>query len=123
LPEQIKLYLASLLGISERPDPAGSEKHRYIHVPLFIDAQSMETAEEEACIEANRLFPKGEGFHLRHIAIRPITEAEYLRLLQFSQLGLLTNDEPPEQGAEFLCSEAGVDPEESVIFEFGKPAN
>lgn len=123
MPDQIKLYLASLLGISKEPDPDGSEKHRHIHVPLFINAESMEIAEEEACVEANRLFPRAQGFHLRHIAVRPVTEVEYLRLLQLSQLGLLTNNEPAEQGVEFLCSESDIDPEDSVIFEFGKPAS
>ncbi len=123
MPDQIKLYLASLLGISQRPDPDGSGKHRYIHVPLFIDAESMEVAEGEACVEANRLFPTAQGFHLRHITVRPVTDVEYLRLLQLSQQGLLTNNEPGEQGVEFLCSESDVDPEDDVIFEFGKPAS
>ncbi len=121
--DQVKLYIASLLGISKQPDPEGSEKHRYIHVPLFIDAESMEVAEEEACVEANRLFSKGQGFYLRHIAIRPVTEAECIRLLQLSQMGLFTNNEPAEQGAEFLCSESEIDPEDSIVFEFDKPAN
>jgi hypothetical protein len=121
--DHVKLYVASLLGLSKNPDPDSSKKHLYIHVPVFIAAESMEIAEEEACIEANRLFSKAEGFHLRHITIRPITEAECIRLLQFSQSGLLTNNEPPEQGAEFLCSESDLDPEDSMIFEFDKPAN
>jgi hypothetical protein len=121
--DQVKLYVGSLLGLSKTPDPDGSKKHRYIHVPLFIDAESMEVAEEEACVEANRLFPEGQGFYLKHIAIRPVTEAEYLRLLQLSTLGLLASNEPHEQGVEFLCSEADIDPEDSIVFEFDKPAN
>jgi len=121
-----KLYLVSILGISLQADPTGSDKQvgRYIHVPLLMDAQSIENAEEEACIQANRLFSKELGFQTRHIAVQPIPQEEYLRLLQLSHLGLLAvSGEPVEQAVEFLCSEYIPDPDDTVILEFSKLTN
>ena len=121
--DQNKLYLISLLGITLRADPSGSEKQvaRYVHVPLLMDAQSIEIVEEEACIQANRLFSKEHGFQTRHIAIQPVPREQYLRLLQLSHLSLLaSSEEPVEQAVEFLCGEDSSDPDDTVIFEFNK---
>ncbi len=119
----MKLYLASILGLSKRADlPGEKEKHRYIHIPSLIDAESIDDAEEEACVLANNLFSKRQGFYLKNITIKPITEEEYLLLLRYAHAGLITHDETPEQAVEFNCDEADPDPEELTIFEFDKPS-
>lgn len=120
----MKLYLASILGLSKRADSPGEEKkHRYIHIPSLIEGESIEDAEEEACVLANNLFLKRQGFYLKHITLKPITEAEYLLLLRYAHSGLITNNELPEQGVEFNCDEADIDPEDLTIIEFDKPSS
>lgn len=122
-----KLYLVSILGISKRAeDPTQPDKEvgRYIHVPLLIVEQSIDNAEEEACVQANRMFHKDYGFITRHIVVQPIPAEAYLRFLQLSHLGMLADSsEPVEQPVEFLCSLEEPDPDDDVIFEFGKLEN
>lgn len=120
----MKLYLVSILGLSERADVAGEEKkNRYIHIPSFIEADSIEDAQEEACVLANNLFLKRQGFYRKHITIKPVTEEEYLLLLHYAHSGLITDNELPEQKVAFLCDEADIDPEDLMIFEFDKPSS
>lgn len=120
-----KLYLASILGISKRADDPtrpGEEVGRYIHVPLLIIEDSIDNAEEEACVQANRMFTKELGFITKHIALQPIPPEAYLHLLQLSHQGLLADsDEPVETPVEFLCSLEEPDPD--VILELGKLDN
>lgn len=123
--DRSKLYLVSILGISQRTEP-GSDKPvgSYIHVPLLIIEQSIENASEEACVQANRMFTKELGFDKKHIAIQPIPPEAYTRFLQLSHLAMLADsDEPVEQAVEFMCSLAEPDPDNKVIFEFGELDN
>jgi len=120
----MKLYLASILGLSKRADsPGEEEKTRYIHIPSLIEGESIDDAQEEACVLANNVFLKRQGFYLKHITLKPITEEEYLLLLRYAHAGLITDKELPEQKVAFLCDEADIDPEDLTIIEFDKPAN
>ena len=118
--DRTKLYLVSILGISKRPDVPGEKPvSRYVHVPLLVDAECIDDAEDAACVEANKLFPPDLGFQTRHIAVKPIPPEEYIRFLQLANEGkLATNEEPAEQAVHFLCSLD--DPEETWIEEFNK---
>lgn len=122
-----KLYLASILGISKHtddPDQPGEEVGRYIHVPLLIFEQSIENAEEAACVWANRNFSKDLGFITRHIAVQAVPPEAYLQFLQLSQQGLLAESgEPAEQPVYFLCSLEEPNADDNVILEFGKLEN
>jgi hypothetical protein len=122
-----KLYLVSILGISRRAeDPTQPDKQvgRYIHIPMLIIEQSIDNAEEEACVQANRMFSKELGFVAKHIAVQPMPPEAYLQILQLSHQGLLADsDEPVEQAVYFECSLAEPDPDDDVIFEFGKLEN
>jgi hypothetical protein len=76
------------------------------------------------CIQATRLFSEAHGHKTRHIMVKPIPPEGYLRLLQLSHLGLLAaSDEPVEQAVEFMCSLDTFDPDDNVVFEFGKLAS
>jgi hypothetical protein len=120
----MKLYLASILGLSKTADVPGKEEKRfYIHIPSLIEGESIEDAQEEACVLANNLFLKRQGFYLKHITLKPITEEEYLLLLRYAHAGLITDKELPEQKVYFLCDEADVDPDDLVIFELDKPSS
>lgn len=120
----MKLYLASILGLSKRADsPGEEEKTRYIHIPSLIEGESIDDAQEEACVLANNLFLKRHGFYIKHITLKPITEEEYLLLLRYAHAGLITDKELPEEKVFFLCDEADIDPDDLTIVEFDKPAN
>lgn len=122
-----KLYLASILGFTKRaddPDRPGEEIGRHVHVPLLIIEDSIDNAEEEACVQANRMFTKELGFIKKYITVQPIEPAAYLHLVRLSHQGLLADsDEPPEQAVYFECSLAEPDPGDDVILEFGKLDN
>lgn len=122
-----KLYIVSILGISKRvddPTRPGKEVCRYIHVPLLIVETSIDNAEEEACVQANRMFSENLGFTTKNITVQPIEPAAYLHLVQLSYQGLLADsDEPVEQGTYFECSLEEPDPDNDVILEFGKLEN
>lgn len=122
-----KLYIVSILGISKHtddPTKPGKEVGRYIHVPLLIIETSLDNAEEEACVQANRMFPESLGFKTKHITVQPIDPAAYLHLVQLSQQGLLADsDEPVEQGTYFDCSLEEPNADDNVILEFGKLEN
>jgi len=119
-----RLYIVSILGISKRaddPDQPGKEVGRYIHVPLLIIETSLDNASEEACVQANRMFPESLGFKSKNITVQPIEPAAYLHLVRLSQECLLADsDEPVEQGCYFDCSLEEPDPGDNVILELGK---
>jgi hypothetical protein len=124
--DRIKLYIVSILGIAVEDDPSDSDKPqgRYIHVPLLLEGKSIEDVEEDACIQANRLFSEAHGYKTRHIMVKQRPPEGYLRLLQLSHLGLrAASDEPVEQVVEFMCSLDTLDPDDNVVFEFGKLAS
>ncbi len=122
-----KLYLVSILGISKRtddPTQPGKEVSRYVQVPLLIVETCIDNAEEEACVQANRMFPESLGFKTKHITVQPIEPAAYLHLVQLSQQNLLADsDEPAEQGTYFECSLEEPSLDDDVIREFGKLEN
>jgi hypothetical protein len=124
--DRIKLYIVSILGIAVEDNLSESDKPRgrYIHLPFLMEGESIEDVEEDACIQANRLFSEAHGYKTRHIMVEPIPPERYLRLLQLSHLGILApSDEPVEQAVEFLCSLDITDPDDDVVFEFGKLAS
>lgn len=122
-----KLYLASILGISKHTDDPtrpGEEVGRYIHVPLLLVEQSIENAEEAACVWANNHFSKDLGFITRHIALQPMPQEAYLHILRLSQQGLLAESaEPVELPVEYMCSLEEPSLDDNVILEFGKLEN
>ena len=48
------------------------EKTRYIHIPSLIEGESIDDAQQEACVLANNLFLKRQGFYLKNITLKPI---------------------------------------------------
>jgi hypothetical protein len=88
-----------------------------------MDAPSRETIEKAACVHANELFPKEEGFQTRHVTIQPVPQEKYQRIVNLSGLGLLAiAGEPAEQAVDFMCEEI-PETDDNVILEVDKPAN
>ena len=118
----LKLYIASILGISRTYDDKEQPRSLYVHVPFRVEARDIGRASDEACTEARKWFPREEGFYEVDVSIKPISAEYYKRLSQFAKLErLATTPGPWEQPVVFCCDTSDPDEAEGIVSELDQP--
>jgi hypothetical protein len=125
MPIKLKLYLVSMLGISETVTDDGDPKSLFCHIPFIIEAKDIDAAADEACTEAEKWFPADEGFIDCDISVKPLPPEYYERLTKFANLKRLAENSDPKEGLiHFRChigSES--DEDEDVMVEYDAPVS
>lgn len=119
--EKIKLYLASIEAIHVKQLPQGGHYITARHYPLMLDAPSIDIAIAGACENAERIFPKHQGWQIRNTTIRPIPPELIDRFLSMAE-SLRGNTDPVESAKIAMCDVYTPKPQDPIIWEFDKPA-
>ena len=62
MPNKLKLYLVSMLGVRPAVTDDGEPQSLFCHIPFMIEATDIDAAADEACNEAEKWFPRSRGF-------------------------------------------------------------
>jgi hypothetical protein len=104
--DKIKLYLVSLLGITEAPHPTDPTKKYTVHLhhPEVIEAPSLEIAKRLARERLGELYPSSKGWLSRTVTIEVIPSKTIAQIAQYWQAGFIANNarEFPKP-VEFNC--------------------
>ena len=116
MPNKLKLYLVSILGVTRTQNDAGEPKSLYVHMPWITEATDIDAAADQACTEAEKWFPRSGGFVDCDIAIDPMPKEYYERLTYFANLKRLAEDpDPKEKKIYFRCHTGGESEEDEDV--------
>src|SRR5438128_1572376 len=125
MPNKLKLYLVSMLGVRATVTDDGDPKSLFCHIPFIIEAKDIDAASDEACTEAEKWFPADEGFVDCNITVKPVPPEYYERLKHFANLKRLAeNPDPKETMIYFRCHTGGENEDgEDVMVAYDRPVS
>lgn len=125
MPNKLKLYLVSMLGVRSTLTDNGEPKSLYCHIPFMIEAKDLDAAADEACTEAEKWFPRDEGFVDCDISVKPVPPEYYDRLTKFANLKRLAENPDPKEGLiHFRCHTGGESEEGAdVMVAYDRPVS
>jgi hypothetical protein len=104
--DELKLYIVSILAISETTDDQGERKRFYTHMPWAVRAADIEAAGDEACNAAGKWFPQTKGYVDCQIDVHP--PEVYERLTKSANLEHFGKDlDLKEKPISFRCYTGG----------------
>lgn len=124
MPNKLKLYLVSMLGVRGTLTDAGDTKSLFCHIPFIIEATDIDAAADEARTEAEKWFPEDEGFIDCNITVKPLPPEYYERLTKFANLKRLAENPDPKEGMiYFRCHGSESEEGEDVMIAYDRPVS
>ena len=125
MPNKLKLYLVSMLGVRTTHTDNGEPKSLFCHIPFIMEAKDIDAAADEACTEAEKWFPEDEGFVDCNITVKPLPPEYYERLTHFANLKRLAENPDPKEGMIYFRCHTGAESEEDedVMVAYDRPVS
>ena len=80
-------------------------------MPFIIEATDIDAADDEACTEAEKWFPRSEGFVDCNITVKPLPPEYHERLTKFANLKRLVENPDPKEGMIYFRCHTGSENE------------
>lgn len=125
MPNKLKLYLVSMLGVRTTQTDEGEPKSLFTHIPFIMEAKDIEAAADEACDEAEKWFPRDEGFVDCNITVKPLPAEYHERLTKFANLKRLAENPDPKEAMIYFRCHTGAESEEDedVMVAYDRPVS